>query len=255
MKKIILFIGITFTLSTISYFTMFRTGSTRDVGLIWMWSPGVAGMATALITRGSLHGMGWGWPRLKYLWLGYLVPLTYAFLVYSLVWITGLGAFQAPSPVRIAIYASIGLLGACVAGLGEEIGWRGFLVPELVKITSFTKTALITGLIWAIWHYPAIIFADYHSSAPLWFDLFSLTITVTGLSFFTAWLRLKSGSLWPVVLWHGAHNLFIQQIFFDLTRDTGWTTFFIDDFGVGVLISCAILGVIFWSKRRELETV
>jgi hypothetical protein len=57
------------------------------------------------------------------------------------------------------------------------------------------------------------------------------------------------------VLWHGAHNLFIQQIFFDSTRDTGFTTYFIDDFGVGVLISSVLLGVIFWNKRKGLKTL
>jgi membrane protease YdiL (CAAX protease family) len=47
--------------------------------------------------------------------------------------------------------------------IGEEIGWRGFLVPEFAKTQSFPATALITGFIWAIWHYPVLLFADYHS--------------------------------------------------------------------------------------------
>ena len=141
-----------------------------------------------------------------------------------------------------------------MAALGEELGWRGLLVPELAKITTFSKTALLTGLIWAVWHYPAIIFADYHGVAPRWFDLLSITTSILGMSIFTAWLRLKSGSIWPAVLWHGGHNLFIQQIFLDMTVDTGLTEYFVDDFGIGVLLATVVLGYIFWRKRSELPS-
>ena len=70
-------------------------------------------------------------------------------------------------------------------------------MPELARITTLTRTALLTGIIWAVWHYPAIVFADYHSAAPRWFDLLSITISVFGMSVFTAWLRLKTSSSWP----------------------------------------------------------
>ena len=51
-------------------------------------------------------------------------------------------------------------------GFGEEIGWRGLLVPELVKVTSFTKTALIIGIVWAAWHIPGIFLADLSGDTP-----------------------------------------------------------------------------------------
>jgi len=56
--------------------------------------------------------------------------------------------------VFILVQATLGVLISCLTALGEEIGWRGFLVPQLASVTSFTKTALISGLIWAVWHYP-----------------------------------------------------------------------------------------------------
>ena len=84
------------------------------------------------------------------------------------------------------------------------------------------------------------------------FDLLSITISVFGMSFFTAWLRLKTGSIWPAVLWHGNHNLLIQSVLLRMTADTGVTRYFVDDFGIGVLLSSLVMGYVFWSKRSEL---
>jgi uncharacterized protein len=100
--------------------------------------------------------------------------------------------------------------------IGEEIGWRGFLVPELAKKHGFPATAMITGFIWAIWHYPVILFADYHGASPAWFYVPLLTVMLPFLRFVWTWLRLKSKSIWPCVLLRASHT-FIQQFFDPLT--------------------------------------
>lgn len=251
-KKIFVFLVLAFALSSISYYVMISTGTGFKVGAIFMWSPGVAAILTKLLYRESLKDFGWQPGDRKYLFLGLGIPFLYASIIYSLVWITGLGDFSPQPFFQIAIFATAGLLFACLAALGEEIGWRGFLIPELIKFTSFTKAALVTGIIWAIWHYPGIIFADYNSTTPLVFQLIVFTIAVIGYSILTAWLRLKTGSIWPAVLWHGGHNLFIQQIFLMMTKDTGITDYFVDDFGIGVFIASIIMGIVFWNKRSEI---
>jgi membrane protease YdiL (CAAX protease family) len=253
-EKIITFLLLTFAISSVSYYVMISRGSARDVVMLWMWTPGIAAIITQLVFRGKLRDFGWRLGELKYLLLGYGTPLIYASVIYLLVWATELGGFRPQSPIRLFMFATLGLVVACMSALGEEIGWRGLLVPELATITTFTKTALVTGIIWAIWHYPAIIFADYHTTAPRWFDLLIITMSVFGMSIFTAWLRLKSGSMWPTVLWHGGHNLFVQQIFLDMTVDTTITEYFVDDFGIGVLLASLVVGYIFWRKRSELPS-
>jgi len=72
------------------------------------------------------------------------------------------------------------------------------------------------------------------------------------MSLFTAWLRLKTGSIWPAVPWHGNHNLLIQSMLLRMTVDTGVTGYFVDDFGIGVLLSSLVMGYVFWSKRSDL---
>ena len=72
-------------------------------------------------------------------------------------------------PIGVVIACSCVLTGttgmarrASPTATGEEIGWRGFLVPELAKVLPFTGVALVSGLIWASWHYPitAVVYRD-----------------------------------------------------------------------------------------------
>lgn len=250
--KVVAFVVLTFAISSIFYLIMYYSGSARDIGVLWMWSPAIAAFLTVWLFRGSLRNFGWGLGRKKYLFWGLAIPFLYACLIYGFAWATGLAIFRPPT-LTYLLFLPIGLVAACLAALGEEIGWRGFLVPELSKLTTFSKMSLLTWVIWSVWHYPVILFADYHSQAPRWFDLASLTISVLGLSFFTSWLRLKSESLWPVVVWHGAHNLFIQEVFIYMSADTPLSKFVIDDFGVGLMLITIVLGFFFWRKRFEVS--
>jgi membrane protease YdiL (CAAX protease family) len=146
------------------------------------------------------------------------------------------------------------MVGSCAAALGEEIGWRGFLVPELAKRTSFTATALISGCAWALWHYPIVIFADYNPGTAAWYALPCLTVQIVALSFVFAWMRLKSGSLWTGVLLHASHNLFIQAFFDPITTDTGRTKYVIGEFGAALSLVFILLGAYFWTRRNEVST-
>lgn len=254
-RKIFLFILLTFALSSISYYVMITERTGKTLGALFMWSPGLAAILTQLIDRQNIKGFGWKLPGRNDLLLGIAIPLLYASLIYGVVWITGIGGFAPISWQKILLFSTAGLFFACAAGLGEEIGWRGFLIPELLKITSFTKAVLFTGLIWSVWHFPAIIYTDYNNRTPLVFQLVVFTVTVIGLSFLSAWLRIKSGSIWPAVLWHGGHNLFIQQIFLSMTTDTRISEYFVDDFGLGLMTVCVLMSWVIWRKRSQLEPI
>jgi len=144
---------------------------------------------------------------------------------------------------------------SCSTALGEEIGWRGFLVPELAKRHSFTATALISGCIWSLWHYSILIFADYNSGTPAWYGLTCFTLMVVGISFVFAWMRLKSASLWTGVLLHASHNLFIQQFFDPITIKTGRTKYVTGEFGAALAVASFLLAAYFWMRRWELSHI
>ena len=96
---------------------------------------------------------------------------------------------------------------AVIGGIGEEIGWRGFLGPALEARYGRFRGTLIVGVIWAYWHLPANL-AGYNDDAhPLVGALVIFPLIVVAMSFGLAWLRTKSGSVWPAALAHGANNI------------------------------------------------
>lgn len=126
-------------------------------------------------------------------------------------------------------------------------------MPQLAKLTTFPKTALISGIIWSVWHYPILLFADYNSGTPAWYGLTRFTVMVLGISFCFAWLRLKSGSLWTGTILHASHNLFIQGVFTPLTKDSGITEYVIDEFGAALAIAAVVVAYFSWKKAAELD--
>ncbi len=275
-KKILTFLLITLGFSSIFYYFILSAGSLEANGGLYvlglMWSPGVAGILTQLIFEHSLRGMGWKLGKFKYLLLAYAIPLGYCLVVYGITWLTGLGGVPAPELIAqlrtsfgqntstgmlILFYglnmATFGVLTSMLSALGEEIGWRGVLVPELAKVTSYPKTALISGTVWALWHFPLLFFSDYNMPGiPKWYAGLMFFIMVIGISFIFAWLRLKSGSLWTAALLHASHNLFVQSIFTPLTISTAITPYIIDEFGVGLAVLAVILALVFWRLSRRM---
>ena len=156
-------------------------------------------------------------------------------------------------PAMLTLLATVGFIQAAFFALGEELGWRGFLVPELAQISSFTKTALISGAAWSIYHYPLTLFANYNSGTPAWFALPVFTWMVLASSFVYAWLRLKWGSVWPTVILHASHNLFVQQIFDPLTLDRRTTKYVTTEFGLGLAVAYTAAAFYFWKRRGEVQ--
>jgi uncharacterized protein len=267
-RRIVFFLVLTYALSSLFYWQIIATGQMKmlpTLGL--MWCPGVAALVTRLVFQRNLRGMGWGWGATRWQALSYLLPPAACLVVYGLVWLTGIGGFSAsgltaafskelgievPFAAVLGLLVTVGFLEGAFFALGEEIGWRGFLVPELARVTSFTKTALISGAAWAVYHYPLILFADYNSRAPKEYALVAFTWMVVAASFVFAWLRLKSGSVWTAVILHASHNLFIQEIFDPLTQDKGTTAYVTTEFGAGLAIAYTVGAWICWRKRGAL---
>jgi len=267
-KRIWGFLILTFALASPSYYLIISAGTLSVDNGQWvsvlMWAPGLAALVTCLVFQHNLKGLGWYFGKVKYLIFGYFIPVIAGFIIYSSIWMTHLGEFSSERFVNQLSSSSFiyALLYMSIVGvfwysgmtaLGEELGWRGFLAPRLMGIAGYTKTALISSVIWSFYHYPILLFSDYHSAAPTWYAFIMFTANIIAISFIAVWLRIKSASVWPPVLLHASHNLFIGHVYETLTIDTPITEYFATEFGAGLVVIYSVIAWFCWKNRNSLR--
>lgn len=98
----------------------------------------------------------------------------------------------------------IGALANSLLAFGEEIGWRGWLLPALLPLGTW-PAILITGAIWGLWHSPLILLG-YNFGLTDWRGVALMTIGCITWGALLGWSRLRTGSVWPAVFGHGALN-------------------------------------------------
>jgi membrane protease YdiL (CAAX protease family) len=218
--------------------------------LVLMWSVGISGLITVAAVDHSWQDIGFRSASRHYWLLALALPVIYSAAVYVPVWIFGLGGFAGVSRLGAAVLSTgLHFPLALFAAAGEEVGWRGVLVPNLARVADARLVAFLPGAIWAVWHYPNIlIFGTF--GTPLLLALICFSLMVIGHGIFLAWLRLASGSIWPAAVFHGAHNALIYGVFDRVTDTRSLTPYVTTEFGVGLSLASVIIGYLFWPRLR-----
>lgn len=259
------FIALTVALYPIGFWLIFRLSSATPL----MLTVGLAAIITCLITRTSLRGLGWHWGSWKLEGLSYLLPLGYVAVAYSLIWASGAGGWYDSAFVmeqkesynlggwsNAAVIAFHFLMTATVSFvlllpsvLGEELGWRGLLVPQLSRLMSFTGITLVSGLLWALWHWPLMFMGLYGNEVtPFIYQLVCFTLCIMSMSVIMTYIRLKTDSLWPAVIFHMSHNIFLQKFFGSMTEANANSAWFVDEFGAVVPAVILVPAIFYWRK-------
>lgn len=168
LRPIVTFIVLTLLFSSAPYLLIIHShrlgiGCGLVTGVL-MWMPALAACATCRLLNIDLATLGWCWRPAHYEGLAYLLPILYPTPVYVACWIflphsLGFGAFanaavksyaMPGSPggaavLSLTVLATFGLVRSLAAALGEEIGWRGFLLPRLTGRFGFSGGCLISG--------------------------------------------------------------------------------------------------------------
>lgn len=237
-----------------------------------MWVPAFATFITCGLCGVDVKSLGWQWPGARWLALAYLVPLLYTLPVYVVTWLILRGSFDVSTFMRgvagsynldgapvfgtlvvgMPLLLTVGMIGSVTWALGEEIGWRGFLLPRIESRIGYTNASLVVGLIWAVWHYPGLLFGKYNAGTNPVYAVACFTLMVVAMSFVIGWLRLRTRSIWPCAMLHASHNTFVQGIFDPLTAETGLSRYVTTEFGAGMAIVIAVTGYFFWTRRGRL---
>lgn len=137
-------------------------------------------------------------------------PMLIHALGLAILFTAGLTALSAPqfsgSAALLVLDILAGFVISTVLALCEEVGWRGYMLPRM-KGFSLVGAMLIVGFLHGVWHMPILLTTDfYHSAGNPWIvaPLFLLTVTLAGV--FYGFLRVWTGSVWPVAVAHAAAN-------------------------------------------------
>lgn len=183
--------------------------------LLGLFGPAVAAVVVLAATEGRSGLVGLfarfrvRWRDLP--WLAVAVLLPPALLVP--VWLAGLVRTLTPETMpgefRLAPITPLGLLLALLI-VGEEVGWRGFALPVLLRRWPALAAGLGVGVVWAFWHLLNFLMPEYpHHGLP--FTAFLILVVAQSVLF--TWLHLRTaGSLTVAVAFHAALNLFALQL-------------------------------------------
>jgi len=184
--------------------------------LIHMYTPTIATLLMLLVvTRDGYSKTGWatlGMHRagLRFWALALVGPLVVWGAVYGLVWSTSVADAIMPAGFMLAVFAldvATGLGISSAFALGEEIGFRGYLLPRLMHLGT-ARALLLSGMLHGLWHFPLMLLTPFYPIQGSWFiigPIILLTLTAAGV--FYGYLQLTSKSVWPATLAHGALNM------------------------------------------------
>lgn len=95
--------------------------------------------------------------------------------------------------------------------LGEEWGWRGYLLPKLLKQFKVVPAVLISGMIWGIWHAPLIVLGHNYGTGYPGFPIMgilAMCVFCVVIGTILSYVTIKTNSCVPAILGHSMINGF-----------------------------------------------
>lgn len=191
-------------------------GGVRNFGPVWlvalMWIPGTLSIVLRLVLKSGFGDVGLRVGKGRYYLYAVAVPLLLALLVGLISLALDIRNFSPASPEELTqlspvllLVLGLGLIGA----LGEELGWRGFLLPKMIS-GGVKSPYLASGLVWASWHLPLIAFGGFYQTDSVLLMTLVYGIGIIAMNFVFSEFRVRSGSVWVATIVHAAHNFFFQ---------------------------------------------
>ncbi len=160
-------------------------------------------------------------PKKKQLWLIFILP--FAGLIITIISFVSIGynvgVFYKIIREHFGLLLLHFILQFALVGIGEEIGWRGWLLPQLTKLKSLWLSTLIVFLVWALWHFPVFLINVKITAAHL-IMLYSLSV------------------LFSFLLYKVKENIFIIAA---VHASVNFPLFFLENSGIQILNKASFL--------------
>jgi membrane protease YdiL (CAAX protease family) len=227
-----IFLLVTFGLTWAVWAVVYLLGGSENLplltvgSLVAMWCPGIAAIiCSRYVTPMSKRDLGLQRGYLeRYVSIYFFVFL---FLIAAMGLSVGLGFQEVNATLEplsseiadqqypfndpiLAVFISIVLsftlaaLFNSVFALGEELGWRGYLLAKLAPI-GLGRASILIGIIWGVWHAPAIFMGLNYPGHPFLGVLMMIWFTI-GWSVVLTWLREVTQSVLSAAFGHGLIN-------------------------------------------------
>ncbi|MBP3753508.1 MAG: CPBP family intramembrane metalloprotease [Lachnospiraceae bacterium] len=253
-QRLLIYLGLTFVISFAWFFMANPDGSTwegmgnmrQSFVALGMLFPVIGHVITRVLTREGFKFSGdnnsyFGISFKDKKWICFIAACLIPWIVYEAA--NALSLVLAPSMfdsdyylsldiekrtlVLLPVYAIVTGLVVSFAAFGEEGGWRGYMMPKLLKIMNRPAALITGGIIWGIWHAPLTCighnFGTDYPGFP-YVGIVKMCVFCTLLGIMLTFLTEMSGSVWPAAFMHAIFNSspsilngFINQ---DLAPDT-----------------------------------
>ena len=213
-----------------TYATIIQTGFVNSQHLfvslaffLGVYGPLIGALVATWLAEGK-EGLFELWGRIIRWRVGarwYIIILMITFLLpaipVGIAALTGLSELTLGSMIGLPYAIFLFLAQILTSGLGEEPGWRGFLLPRLQAKFEGEKYIWVLGVVWALWHYP---FTVYHTISMMQdvtpiqiiltvvIALAGNTISLIAMTFIYVWVYSNTRSVLLVILLHALSNFF-----------------------------------------------
>lgn len=235
IKRLLIYLAFSFGLTWLWFFVFMARGyrwelddSRTTVVSLGMLFPFISNILTRFVTKEGFAMTGkdslmLGISFRNKKWIIYLLvmflPWFYRELANVLFLVISPEAFDANYYEQVGISKEIVLMypmaiiissmTASFAALGEEGGWRGYMMPKLRNIMGYKKAVLVGGIIWGLWHAPlTCIGHNYGTDYPgfPYLGIVLMCVSCTFMGIILSFVTEKTQSIWPATILHAVNN-------------------------------------------------
>lgn len=235
VKNLSIYLALSFGMTWLIFFAAIINGFRWDDNNLYMESfvalgmlmPLIAHVFTRMITREGFQltgedSMMLGIDLKNKKWIIYLfaifIPYIYQELGNVLLILVAPKSFSSNTenlflfqnkPYLIPFTAISGAVVASFAALGEEGGWRGYMMPKLIKIMGLNKAIVVGGIIWGLWHAPLTCIGHNFGTEYPGFPYVGILLMCCFCIFvgsILTFVTVKTKSIWPATFLHAVNN-------------------------------------------------